>query len=127
MGFQILVFHLVPKLESAEHTVACTPLSQLEEDNWVVKPCTENTALFLFSLFQYLSLCIVLNLDQDLRKPFFTNPALLISLVLLLIFQLILLFDPALMHCHTLFDLVPLQTHTKWLLLLMIILNYLTS
>lgn len=47
--------------------------------------CYENSAIFLNSLVIYVSMVFVFNIGKPFRKPMWTNPWLIISIVLLLV------------------------------------------
>lgn len=70
-------------------------------------PCTVNTALYLFTSFQYISCCLVFSVARPFRKPIYSNPAFLVSVILLIAYQTYMTLIPD--HWSSdLFALVPL-------------------
>ena len=54
-------------------------------------PCTRDTALYLLSIFQYIIVCIcftIITLDKQFRQPFFKNFTFLLTLVVIVIYNI---------------------------------------
>ena len=82
----------------------------------------ENTALFLVSSFQYITVAAVFSVGPPYRMPIYTNPMLLLSLTSLSVVSLYVLF----IHGGYLFDLfglIQLPPLFHWKLFLVVVVN----
>ncbi|WFD22739.1 hypothetical protein MEQU1_001415 [Malassezia equina] len=82
----------------------------------------ENSALFLVSSFQYLTVAAVFSVGPPFRQPMYTNPMLMASLTLLSLFSLFFLF----VRSGFFFDLMGLVHFPPmfhWQLLAIVVLN----
>ena len=58
--------------------------SAVDED----PPCSMNTMLFVFSVMQYLICCLCLSIGKPFRRPFYTNPFFLVSVTVMVVYQM---------------------------------------
>lgn len=58
------------------------------------EPCWENSAIFLFSCYQYIIAAVVFSKGPPFRKPFYTNMYFMGALIILISFSSLLLFNP---------------------------------
>jgi magnesium-transporting ATPase (P-type) len=65
--------------------VVCIQKEEVDDED---PPCSDNTALFLVSGMQYLITCMCFSVSKPHRKPVYTNPVYLVSLVAMLVYQL---------------------------------------
>jgi cation-transporting ATPase 13A3/4/5 len=66
-----------------------------EDDDNTVFACSDNTALFLVGNMQYLISAISFSMDYPYRKPFYTNSALVMYLVIALFLSIYFIVGPA--------------------------------
>ena len=60
--------------------VVCITEDDLELDD---PPCTLNTVLYLFTIMQYITCCLVFSISKPFRKPVYTNPLYLSAVTLM--------------------------------------------
>jgi len=85
-------------------------------------PCSDNSALYLISCMQYITTCLCFSISKPFRKPIYTNPVYLVSVVLMIVLQvyLTLFFDNS---TGGWFGLVNLPTEFRYFLFGLIVIN----
>ena len=58
--------------------VDCKPSDDFLDDD---PPCSLNTVLYLLSIMQYITCCLVFSISKPFRKPVYTNPLYLVSVI----------------------------------------------
>lgn len=99
---------------------------QAEDLGGTDPPCSPNTFLFDLTSMQYVMCCLCFSISKPFRKPIWTNPLFLISVICLIVFQayFILSVDE---WTATLFGLVDLPAKYKVKLTVMIVINSVLS
>lgn len=64
--------------------VVCVPAERVVDDD---PPCSDNTVMYLFTCMQYSMCCLCLSIGKPFRKPFYSNPFYLVSIVLMTAYQ----------------------------------------
>ena len=82
----------------------------------------ENSAIFLVSSFQYITVAAVFSVGPPFRQPIYTNPMLLTSLTILTCFSLFFLFVKQ-GFFFDLLGLVEFPASFHWKLLVIVVLN----
>jgi len=89
--------------------------------------CSSNTVMFLFSSQMYTICCLCYSISYPFRKPIWTNPVFLISLILLFIYNVYRLFHVTEWETE-LYELVPLpkgyRNKLLWLSIPILIVAY---
>jgi len=68
--------------------IVCKQATEVGEED---SPCSDNTVLFLFSSMQYIVCCLCFSISKPFRKPIYTNPLFLGSVILMVAYQAFLL------------------------------------
>ena len=89
-------------------------------------PCSDNSVLYLFTCMQYITCCLCFSISKPFRKPIWTNPLYLGSVVFMVVYQsyLIVGYDS---WNYDLFDLVELPGGFKLRLFFIVIFNSICS
>lgn len=80
----------------------CIAAKELDDD---IPICSDNTILYLFTCMQYITCCLCFSISKPFRRPIYTNPLFLISVIIMTTYQiyLILFLDS---YSEWLFDLL---------------------
>jgi len=60
--------------------VKCTIAKNVVDDD---PPCSSNTALYVFSIQQYLICCLTYSIAKPFRKPIYKNPLFSVSVIVM--------------------------------------------
>ena len=101
----------------------CVSSEELEDDD---PPCSDNSVLYLFTCMQYITCCLCFSISKPFRKPIWTNPLYLGSVIFMVVYQsyLILGYDS---WNYDIFALVELPQEFKLRLFVLVILNTISS
>ncbi|WVO12601.1 hypothetical protein L204_100206 [Cryptococcus depauperatus] len=116
--FQMFVFLWVRR--QPWYTKPDTNIDKLETFNY------ENSALFLASCFQYILVAGVFSVGPPYRKPLYTNPTLVICLLVLVSFSTYVLLSPA-NSIALILDIIHFNFSFKLQLLLIVLVNVAAS
>ena len=103
--------------------VVCVPSKDNVADD---PPCSDNTVLYLFSSMQYLVTCLCLSMGKPFRKAFYYNPYFLVSVVIMIVYQIYSIIRQDAWNMHA-FALLPLPTNYKNWMLIMVAANSICS
>lgn len=87
MAFQFYVYSTV-KEKLGDDFVKCVSSKTVEDDD---PPCSQNSVLYLISCQQYIITCLCFSIAKPFRKPIWSNPLFLVSLLIMLAYQTYLL------------------------------------
>ena len=89
-------------------------------------PCTINTYLYLLSCQQYVIACICFSISKPFRRPVYTNPFYLVSLLALIIYQTLLIYRDEEWSRET-YALVDLPKNFRYITLGLCLANFIAS
>jgi cation-transporting ATPase 13A2 len=86
--FQFYLFWNIKEQVGPTYSVCKTKVNILDDDS----PCTLNTMIYIFTCLQYIITCLCFSISKPFRKPVWTNPLYLVSVLLMLAYGVYLLF-----------------------------------
>ncbi|KAH9911839.1 Ca-transporting ATPase [Fomitopsis serialis] len=92
------------------------------DDNKLEATNFENSTLFLVSCFQYILVAAVFSIGPPYRRPMWTNGLLMMSIIVLSLFNMLVLLSPP-RPVASLLELVPLPPSARTSILVMVIVN----
>ncbi|EPT04465.1 hypothetical protein FOMPIDRAFT_1156644 [Fomitopsis schrenkii] len=96
------------------------------DDNKLEATNFENSTLFLISCFQYILVAAVFSIGPPYRRPMWTNGLLILSIIVLTLFNVLVLLAPP-RPIASLLELVPLPFTARTSILAMVIVNIVLS
>lgn len=104
LAFQLYLWNTTRDRLGEENYIVCISSEELEEDD---PPCSDNSVIYLFTCMQYITCCLCFSISKPFRKPIWTNPLYLCSVIFMLTYQIYLILGYDTFN-YDLFDLVEL-------------------
>lgn len=121
-AFQIYIYVTIKKTLGNEY-VYCEASGKVGVND---SACSKNTAMYLFTCTQYLTCCLCFSISKPFRKPTYTNPLFLVSVILMGVYQTYaLVFSES--HIEEAFGLVRLPQEYKYFLGILFVANSILS
>lgn len=121
-AFQFYCYDTV-KARLGDDFTKCVLSDDLDLDD---PPCSQNTVIYLISCQQYIITCLCFSIAKPFRKPIWSNPLFLVSVIIMLFYQtyLIIYIDDT---SADIFGLLPMKLDYRYELLVVFALNFFTS